>query len=151
MRILAQRGGNDYPVLRIAVMFKQIHSDTSNSGRYGQKIDTGALKCLFKPVFSATWQFNSAMSIKPCNFKTAYGRDSDNVSALDQIVSDLSNEIDVLIDPPQPDVRIQDNHLVKFQSFSEAVSKMLPIIRIFPAIPSGSPCDRYQAANALYS
>jgi hypothetical protein len=78
----------------------EVHSDTGNSGRYGQQIDSGTFQRLFKPVRSAAGQFNSAMSIKPCNFKTAYGRDSDNVSALDQIVSDLSNEIDVLIDPP---------------------------------------------------
>jgi len=102
--------------------------------RHQDRHPTGAFQCLFKPDCSAAWQFNSTMCIKPRNFKAAYSRNSDNVSTSDQVISDLSNEINILIDPPQPDVRIQDNHFGKFQSFSEAVSKMLPIIRIFPAM-----------------
>ncbi len=94
----------------------------------GQQRDARTIEGFLEPRLFRTWQVDSAMMRQPGDFKAGNGRNTDRLSAFNTRGPGRLETHLIRVDPPEPDVCVENDHRGKSQSLSGTLPRMSPLI-----------------------
>lgn len=127
-RFVRQCRRDNQSILRVAMMFGKLNGKAGNAWGDRQQPDARTIERFLEPLLFCTGQADSAMVCRPGDFEAGNGRNTDRLSTFDTLGLRRLEAHLILIDPPKPDVRVENDHPGSSQSLSGTLPRISPWI-----------------------
>jgi hypothetical protein len=127
-RVVRQWRGNDQSIPRVAMTFGKLNGNAGDACGDRQQPDARTSERFLEPILFRTGQADSAMVCQAGDFKAGNGRNTDRFSTFNTLGPRRLETHLISIDPPEPDVRVENDHPGKPQSLSGTQPRVSPLI-----------------------